>query len=315
MVAEVGAISSFRRPMVPRNYPLIRSVVPSDVIPGHPDFDVLSEIHTDILARIPDIVREFPLLVQEAFDFVLDPVRTGRNRLSQLDNVEKTFIGLKVEHFIRDRLEAPKGIRDLVLAGYNVDVKNTVGASWAWMIPPETYGLEEPCLLAAFDEVRREAWLGLFVARQSYLGRENRDRKRGILTGSYRNIMWLVRAAPLAPDPWEGLDMARFREIRKIPGGTDRAIVFFRENLRRPTRRRVLQTLLFPQVDYMKRLRSNGGARDILRDEGIALLSGGYGRGVLERLGFPRIGSDEFIAVAPQNEYERVILREEGLLT
>lgn len=300
--------------MAPRDHARVRDVVASDVAPGHPDFGILSEIHADIQARNPDIVRAFPLLVQAALDFVLDPVRTGRNRLAQLDNVEKTFIGLKVEHLLRDGLEAPKGIRDLVLAGYNVDVKNTVGTSWAWMIPPETYAVEEPCLLAALDEVRREVWLGLFIARESYLGKENRDRKRGILTGSYRNILWLVRAAPLPPDPWEGLDMARFREIRKIRTGNARVATFFRENLRRATNRRVLQALLFPQIDYMKRLRSNGGAKDILRDEGIALLSGAYNSGAIERLGLPRIGGDEFIAIIPQDENERTILREEGAL-
>jgi hypothetical protein len=286
---------------------------PSDVVPGHPDFQALSAIGNDIAARIPvGLAEALSELVLEAVEFVLDPVRTGRTKISQLDNVEKTFIGLKVEHFIRDRLDAPKGIRDLILAGHDVDVKNTVGTRWAWMIPPETYRNEEACLLIAANEATREAWMGLMIARPTYLGAPNRDAKRGINTGSYRNILWLVDGVSWPKDRWSDINLARFRELRRIEGGSVRAAMFFSENLRKPIHRSVIETLLFDQLDPMKRLRGNRGAKDYLRPKEIWLLSGAYFNSVLARLGLPLIGNDEFIAVDARSENERAILSSTG---
>jgi hypothetical protein len=292
--------------------PRPRTIAASIVGPAHPDFAILSPIEQDIYRRISQPQTTVPEQLSAALEFVLDPVRTGRTHLSQLDNVEKTFVGLKVEHFLRDLLDAPKGIRDLELAGQNVDVKNTVGDSWSWMIPPETYRDSEPCLLAAIDEPRREVWLGLIVAKPDYLGKPNRDLKRGILSKSYENILWLLKAAPLPRDPWVGIDMRRFLELRKMVGGRKRAAAFFRENLRRPVLRSVLEALLYDQNDPMKRLRANHGAKDILKDENIALLSGKYFKSLLAQLGFPHVESDEYIAIDGRSEEDGRLLRGAG---
>jgi hypothetical protein len=47
----------------------------------------------------------------------------------------------------------------------------------------------------------------------------------------------------------------------------------------------------------MKRLRGNGGARDILVLEGISLLSGAYDLAKIAELGLKPIAPDEFVAV------------------
>ena len=250
----------------------------------------------------------------DAIEFVLDPVRTGRTRLAELDNVEKTFIGLKIEHFVRDLLDAPKGVRDLVLAGHDVDVKNTIGKSWCWMIPPETIRHEGPCLLIASDEQKRLSWMGLILARDEYLGAVNRDLKRRINSTAFHNILWLADATPWPPNRWIGLDMVRFRQLRQLKGGAKRAAAFFRENLRRPTHRSIMLALLHDQLDAMKRLRKNAGAKNILRPEGIALISGLYFNHVLDSLGLPRIGIDEYIAIKPQSSEEQAILQKAGQL-
>lgn len=291
----------------------MRVVPPSVVVPGHSDHELLSTIAGEIRRRVGiGIDAAVAETVLQAVEFVLDPVSTGRTRLAQLDNVEKTFIGLKAEHFIRDLLDAPKGLRDLVIAGHDVDVKNTVGQSWCWMIPPETYRSLEPCLLLAADEEQRRAWMGLIVARDQYLGAPNRDRKRSVLASAYKNILWIVEGEPWPINRWAGLDMARFRELRKMRGGARRAATFFQENQRRPTHRSVVVALLYDQDDPMKRLRGNGGAKDILRPMGIALLSGTYFNPILERLSLPRIGRDEHMAVDVRTVEEQAILREVG---
>jgi hypothetical protein len=289
-------------------------VIPSGVQPGHPDYATLDKIRAGVFARTggPEKLAErFPTLVREAIDFVLDPVRTARTRMAELDPDEKTFVGKKMEHFVRDMLDVPKGLRDLIIDGVDVDIKNTVGNNW--MIPPETYRTEDPCLVVASEEATHRCWMGLFLARVTYLNAPNRDQKRSVSTSAFRNILWLVEAAPYPRSRWADINMDRFREIRMIEGGTKRAVAFFSENLRKPVHRDVIQSLLL-QHDYMKRLRRNGGARDVLKVQGIALLSGKYDSGLIGELHIPAIGNEEIIAVAPRDEIEEALMRTKGVI-
>lgn len=66
------------------------------------------------------------------------------------------------------------------------------------------------------------------------------------------------------------------------------------------------------QLDYMKRLRRNGGARDILDRKGIALLWGGGDEYLIKKLGLGKVGSDEFISYMPKNAGELDLLRKHG---
>ena len=273
---------------------------PSIVQVGHPDYPELANIRDAVLACVggaANLQELFPVLVREAIDFVLDPVRTARTRLSDLDNVEKTFIGLKIEHFVRDMLDVPKGLRDLVIAGIDVDVKNTTQGTW--MIPQETYRSgKEAVLVVASEEQTHRCWLGLMMVRDAYLNAPNNDKKRSVSSKAYKNILWLVEGAPYPKNRWANINMARFREIRKIRGGKNRAVVFFSENLGFPVHRIVVQSLLL-QHDYMKRLRANGGARDILRTQGIALLSRLYDRELIDQMNIQGVDKEHVIAVKP----------------
>lgn len=290
-------------------------VIPSSVGPDHADYATLALIRDAILAKAhgPDrLLQRFPELVREAIDFVIDAVRTGRTRFHDLDNVEKTFVGLKIEHALRDFLDVPKGIRDLDIAGMHVDIKNTTGNTW--MIPPETFSREEPCIVVASEDATHRCWLGILMARRSYLTAPNRDGKRGVSSAGFRHILWLVQGEQYPRSPWAELDMERFRELRRMKGGTKRAAAFFRENQKKPTHRSVVQALLFDQRDYMKRLRGNGGARDVLRKEQIALLSGTYDRALIQELRLPSTRADEFIAVKPSDARQSAILRSRRLI-
>ena len=265
---------------------------------SHPDAATLFKIRDAIVSRaggLKNLKNALPSLIADATDFVIDPVRTARTSVAELDSVEKTFIGLKVEHFFRDFVDLPKGVRDLRVDGLDLDIKNTVGTTW--MIPPETYRQEEACLLIASASVRNTCSLGIMIARDRYLTKPNRDKKRGVSKEGRRNILWLVDQEPLPESRWVGFDMMRFRELRKIRGGTIRAAAFFSENLGKRIHRTVIQSLLFDQQDFMKRLRKNGGARDLLARKGILLLSGAYDADKARRLGVGVLQSDEFIAV------------------
>jgi Restriction endonuclease NaeI len=278
----------------------------------HRDFETLSAIQHAILANCGGadaLANALPTLIADAVDFVVDPIRTARTLISDLDKVEKTFIGLKVEHFLRDFLDFPKGIRDLRIGDVDVDVKTTV--SKTWMIPPETFRNTEPCLLILTATTKRFCSMGLIVAREEYLNSPNRDGKRNVKSSAFADILWLVERQSLPESRWSGIDMNRFRELRKIKGGTTRAAAFFRENLGKIIHRSIVQGLLFDQDDYMKRIRKNGGAKDILGPENIAILSGAYRRDPIKALGLPECGRDEFISIA-FNPVQREILRAAG---
>lgn len=281
----------------------------------HPDFATLDVIRRGIEARAGGADRlrsHLPSILQDAIDFVIDPVRTARTTIGELDNVEKTFIGLKVEHFFRDFIDVPKGVRDLRVNGIDVDIKNTVGATW--MIPPETYRAQEPCILFAIATDSGRCSLGMIVAKVDYLSAPNRDSKRGITALGRRNILWILKDEPLPLSKWSGIDMARFREVRMIQPGAHRAAAFFRENLRKAVHRSIVRSLLHDQEDYMKRLRENGGARDILRPEGIGLISGTFGMLAVQELGFPALGSDEWLAIKAITQTEVEVLRRHSLI-
>lgn len=265
---------------------------------SHPDFAQLEKIRRAIIGKAKGeerLLSSFPILVRDAIEYVIDPVRTGRTTIAELDNVEKTFIGLKVEHFFRDFLDVPKGVRDLVIDDENVDVKNTVRTTW--MIPKETYEEEGPCLLICVADDEGRCWLGLMLARGAYLNAPNRDRKRSVSAFGRDNVLWIMNGQSFPKSSWEGLDMGRFRELRLVKGGARRAAIFFEENLDKIFHRRVVQSLLFDQKDYMKRLRSNGGARDLLRPKGIELLSGRTDADVIIRRCITNMTEADWISV------------------
>lgn len=237
-----------------------------------------------------------PLIAQDAVDYVVDPVTTGRTKISELDNVEKTFVGLKVEHLLRSFLGVQKGLRDLVIDGVDVDIKNTVGNTWT--IPPESYTSQEPLLLVMVSEKAETCSLGLILAKEEYLNvGKNRDAKKAISKIGKDQITWLVKGQAMPDSRWKGLNMDRFRQLREMPGGTLRASTFFSENLGRPVARAVLQSLLHDQLDFMKRIRGNGGARDKLMAERIAIFSGSFDNSFLVQLGHAEIGRGEHMAL------------------
>ena len=60
---------------------------------SHPDFAALAMIRDGIHAHAggaQQLHSALPILIKNAVDFVIDPVRTARTSISELDTVEKT---------------------------------------------------------------------------------------------------------------------------------------------------------------------------------------------------------------------------------
>jgi hypothetical protein len=156
----------------------------------------------------PPVACALGTAIAEALSSVSAPKEAGSEpriampRIVELDNVEKTFIGLKVEHFFRDKLDIPKGVRDLRIVDEDVDIKHTVGTTWT--IPPETYRIEGPCVLIMTAEDRGFCRLGLIRARDEYLTlKTNRDGKRSVSATGKEHILWLLPNAPFPVSRWE----------------------------------------------------------------------------------------------------------------
>ncbi|MFZ2028844.1 MAG: NaeI family type II restriction endonuclease [Vitreimonas sp.] len=288
----------------------MRLVQADPLASGHPDLPLLQRLANALKLRAAggNLSHDLPLLIRQAIDEVIDTPRTGRVHARELEKTEKTYIGTKVEIIVRNYFRLPKGILDLLVDGLDVDVKNTLGDSW--MIPREAVG--KPCIVVASDEERRTCYFGIIIAKLEYLTQAtNQDLKRSITAAGMKNIFWLVFNQAYPPSFWSELGDTKTHTIMRGLSGTDRVAALFREALRVVVHRDIVQAVA-QQKDYMKRLRKNGGARDRLEAEGIAILSGLYDTPLLQPLGLPALNRDEFISVMPQAPEHIDLLRRAG---
>jgi len=239
---------------------------------------------------------------------VIDAPRTGRVHARELEKTEKTYIGTKIEILVRNFFRLPKGILDLTIDGLDVDVKNTLADTW--MIPREA--VEKPCILVVSDEVKHTCFFGIFVAHIDNLtARPNQDQKRSVSASGFANIHWILIDEPYPPSFWSKLGEKKTHAIMRGKSGNERIEALFREVQGIPMHRDIVQAVA-QQKDYMKRLRRNGGARDALAREGIAILSGKYDNLLIARLNLERTGPDELISFKPPAVDDIAILRGAG---
>jgi hypothetical protein len=253
--------------------------------------------------------REVPILLRKAIDEVIDSARTDRVTLNETEKTEKTYLGTKVEILLRNFLEFPRGeVLDLSVDGIEVDIKNTMHGNW--MIPSEAIG--HPCILVKIDEESAQFSIGLFVARREALSSgTNKDGKSSISKAGRDRIHWIAKDQPYPKNFWQSLSPDVRRAITSPQSGSKRVDALFRLVQATPISRAIVLGAA-RQKDAMKRLRKNGGARDSLNREGIALLSGQYDRAMIEGLQLPHCGKDEFISFSPVAESDKSLLRRAG---
>ena len=92
--------------------------------------------------------------------------------------------------------------------------------------------------------------------------------------------------------------------------GTRRLAALFENCLGIPVSR-VQVAAIAAQDDYMKRIRRNGGARDLLAPKGIAILYSETDRDLMHRLGL-KFGFREFMSHAPIDDEQAQWLRSAG---
>ncbi len=131
------------------------------------------------------------------------------------------------------------------------------------------------------------------------------------MAAQHVNIWWILRQHPYPPNFWEILSPTDRAEIMTATGGTNRIAALFEKVQRKPISRQQVSALA-QQLDYMKRIRRNGGARDVLAPKGIALLWGQRDRALIDRLGLGPVTADEFISIKPTSDADINLLRDAG---
>ena len=277
--------------------------------PQHPDYEILRRLEDSILSHAGGTARfrkTIPVLIRKAIDEVIDSARTNRFTLDETEKTEKTYLGTKIEILLRNYLEMQKGkILDLLIDGVETDIKNTIGSTWT--IPAEAIG--HPCILIKAQESKAICSFGLIVIRDEVLTAGlNRDGKRAISKAGLDHVHWLLRNEPYPENFWQNIDSELRREITTPRGGTERVAMLFRRMQGRAVSRLLVQAVA-QQRDYMKRIRRNGGARDLLAPEGIAILWGKKDRELIHRLGLQGCGPDEFQSFKPVLPDDIALLR------
>ena len=280
---------------------------------GHTDHADLSRLEEQLLTAVggkqlfEEKLRSF---FRSAIDEVIDTARTGRFLLADLEKTEKTYLGTKFEILLRDWLQVPRGIvLDLLIGGEEVDVKSTTGGGSGWMIPPEAIG--RLCILLRVNEIQSICAVGLARARPEYLrAGQNRDAKTSFSAAGTANIWWIAIDFPYTPNFWTQIELALRQRIMAPKGGSARLAVLFENCLEMPVSR-VLIASIAAQDDFMKRIRRNGGARDILAPKGIVILYAENDRELMEQLGIT-FGTREFISYRPKNSAEAQLLLNAG---
>jgi len=279
----------------------------------HADHSDLAALEADLLSAVGghDPFRaKLRSFFRSAIDEVIDTARTGRKFFRDLEKTEKTYLGTKFEILLRDWLQVPKGVfLDLLIGDREVDVKSTTGGGSGWMIPPEA--IDQFCVLLRVNEIKATCAVGLVRARPEYLrGGQNRDAKTSLSAAGTHNIWWLVSDFPYTPNFWTLIDDDLAKQIISSGKGKKRLAALFESCIGLPISR-VQVAAIAAQDDFMKRIRRNGGARDILAPKGIAILYSENDQTLIKALGI-KVGYREFISFKATNPAEEQMLRDAG---
>ena len=270
------------------------------------DVQIILEIR-DELYRLALGPSSFELgmvkLVRQAIDEVIDTARSGRFLFEELDSTEKAYVGVRTEILFRNEFSLERGLLDVIIAGHDVDIKNTT--SGTWMIP--THSVGKACLLVK-SEPRSDPGscsVGLAIADESYLNAgANQDKKRTFKAAHRNKILWLFEASEFPGNVFERLAAPVRRQILGATSGAARVALLFESLQRVPVPRHVVEAVA-RQTDAAKRVRRNGGARDLTEPKNLYIFSFDQQRRWIEQFDLPPCSKGDYISLTPKTDAER----------
>ncbi|HZX02251.1 NaeI family type II restriction endonuclease [Kribbella sp.] len=217
-------------------------------------------------------------VVRDTLDQLLDGRRSGRWSYSELHKTEKTYMGTLIEINLHREFEFADGdVTDYRIADIDVDCKFSQDIG-GWEFGPELVG---HLALVVWASDQDSAWRAGLVRAKSGALREsrNRDAKRKLTREGVDQIRWLWAGHPgLAPNQLLHMSAAQRDRVFHARGrtrtrhGQARLLQLCRELQGVILRRTTIETVGWGLDDPMKRMRSNGGAREMLRPEGLLVL-------------------------------------------
>lgn len=234
-------------------------------------------------------------IIRDAVDYAIDAPTLMRYSIDELEPDEKTAIGKRIERLLRFRFKIPKGDKlDIKLAGEDVDIKTTISKNW--MFSKSSWGRIN--LLIAYSEASAIFSVGLALIEAEHLGKDNRDQKRSMKKEFQERIFWILKDHPYPENLIARLPPAAYAEITAQSSGQQRIIALLRMVKDRAIPRHVIASLA-NQKDPLKRIRSNGGARTVLWNSDLLVLSGRYvaDREIAAELNDVALGRDEVMSV------------------
>lgn len=250
----------------------------------------------DWFGRQGDLATAFGEAVRTSIDSVIDTRNTARWDLEQCDDVEKSYLGFKVEHLVRGVWSIPYGNQgmDYDIDGVDVDCKWSKNFG-GWQIPREA--VDHICLLIWAGEKTNELAAGLLRSHADLLVGGNQDKKRTIQSPHGRGrIHWLVpRAAHLPPNFLLHLPGDDRQAILSKSGGDARAAELFRRCVGVIIPRQAVDAV-GQQTDSARRARA---VRPQLLADGLEILNGTWvaDRARAEELGGPVPGRYEWVSL------------------
>lgn len=219
--------------------------------------------------------RRTATVLRDTLDQLYDGQRTGRYRWDQLYKTEKTHCGTIVEINMQREFGFDDGnTLDYQIAGSEVDCKFSQQFG-RWMIPTEARG--KLCLVLWASDKESQWSMGVVRASEDNLRQTlNRDKKTALNSKGVDDISILFDRAGMTPNLLLQLPTETVDQIFAERSGAARVAQLFRL-VQRTRIGRVVVATVGNQVDYMKRVRGNRGARSKLRPEGIIIL-GQYDR-------------------------------------
>jgi Restriction endonuclease NaeI len=241
----------------------------------------------------PDPVGFFADAVRQSIDEVLDGARTGRWSFNELEKTEKTYIGTKVEIVVRTLLGLERGpVLDLEIEGLPVDIKWAMNSSW--QIPREAIG--QICLCIGGLRKLTQFQVGVVRCNEDRLNLgKNQDKKTTLSAAGREAMRLLVPPTPLSGNFVDEMDPKVRAKAVAQPTIQARVKSLFTQLPYTPIPRSAVTTIARTTGDPVRRTRADKHTADPLG--GMQVLSTKYGNPVIEALGRPRLGPNEYMAV------------------